>query len=83
MSLLPVELSCVLSRFPDRKGEINRIFEENESFRSICRDYELCSQALQRWNQSLKREAEERRVEYAELIEELESEILENLDRRS
>jgi hypothetical protein len=80
MSLIPMELMLVLRRFPERQAEINRIFRENDAFRAICRDYGLCNQALQRWNQSDVEEAEERRVEYTELMEELESEILENLD---
>ena len=80
MPLIPMDLMLVFERFPDRKAEIKRSFKENERFRAICRDYGICRQALRRWNRSGLEEAMERRIEYTALMDELETELLENLD---
>jgi hypothetical protein len=46
----------------------------------MCDDYRLCSEALKGWNQSESEEAPARRKEYAELLQDLEAEILQSLD---
>jgi hypothetical protein len=72
-------LFIVLSRFPERKDCVKRLFEEDDNFRSVCEDYRNCAEAVQYWNQSESEEASVRREEYAAILRDLEGEILEFL----
>jgi hypothetical protein len=65
----------VLEKFPDRAGDIKRLYKENQDFQIICEDYRQCAEALRHWNQSNKKEAPIRRQEYAQLFQELMDEI--------
>ena len=69
-SLLPV-----LTRFPEEKAALRRLFRESPSFQSLCGDYRDCREALQYWKQSTSGEAPELARVYAELMGELEEEI--------
>ena len=69
-------LPLVLSKFPDHKDKIKRLFRENESFQSLCEDYRQCSEALKYWNQSAAEEAPARGEEYGTLLRDLAEEIL-------
>ena len=80
MTVIPSCLFYVAKRFPGRGDEIKRLFRKNEDFHTICEDYGLCAEALKRWNESASKEAPGRRREYAELLEDLESEIRKFLD---
>lgn len=80
MAVIESNLFYVVKRFPDRKGSILRFFKENENFQIICDDYRQCSKALERWNQSASEEAAGNRKEYADLLQELELEILQILN---
>jgi len=70
----------VIERFPNHKGAINRIFRENETFRTICEDYQICTRALGRWNQSDSEEAPERIEEYKAMLRDLETELFQFLN---
>ncbi|MCP4196981.1 MAG: hypothetical protein GY762_07490, partial [Proteobacteria bacterium] len=56
------------------------LFKNNESFKTLCKDYRRCTEALQHWNQSLDEDAPARVREYEALLQELEEEILQNVN---
>jgi hypothetical protein len=80
MAVIKMNILTAMERFPDHKETITKLFRKDENFRILCEDYGRCAEALRHWNQSSSREAVERRQEYSALLEDLESEILENLD---
>ena len=80
MTVINSRVFHVLEKFPDRSGEIKRLFKESPSFQTICGDYRKCIEALHHWNQSHAKEAPARREEYATLLHDLEVEILQSLD---
>ena len=54
---------------------IEQVYRKNAVFRSLCKDYRECAEALERWNQSESEVAVERQMEYAEMLQELKQEI--------
>ena len=80
MAVIHSSLLYVFKRFPSRKDAICRFFRENEEFQTICDDYWRCLEAIKRWDQSQSEEAPARSREYADLLQELEMEILRILD---
>ena len=80
MVVIESNLFCVVKRFPDHRDSILKFFRENHNFQVICDDYRRCSEALKRWNQSASEEAAARRKEYADILQELELEILQILN---
>ena len=80
MAVIQSCLFYVVRRFPGHGGAIKRLFRENKNFHTICEDYELCAEALKRWNESTSQYAPARRREYAELLGDLETEIRKFLD---
>ena len=81
MKVIQAGLFFVLKRFPKHKDNAKRLLKESESFQTICEDYLKCVRALDHWNQSGVDIAPSRRSEYSALIQELEEEILEKLNR--
>jgi len=79
MSVIQTSVFSVVKRFPDNKEAVIRLFNESETFQSVCEDYRLCTEALRHWNDSASDEAPARREEYAALLRDLEAEILQNL----
>lgn len=79
MAILRISLLAVLKRFPAFEKTMKRLYREDDTFQSICEDYAECSEALQRWSQSALEEAPTRRKEYADLLQDLEVEILQYL----
>ena len=80
MPVIQTSIFTVIERFPDHKDSILQFFKEHQNFQIICDDYRLCAESLKRWNQSTSKEASVRRKEYADLMQELEAEILQFLD---
>jgi hypothetical protein len=78
MPVIETSLFSVIRRFPDLKKAAKRRFMESEPFRTMCKDFRRCSEALRHWEQSTAEEAPVRRKEYALLLRDLEREILEN-----
>ena len=58
----------IIERFPNHQDAISRIFRENETFRTICEDYQLCTRTLAHWNQLDSGEAPERIEEYKAVL---------------
>lgn len=82
---LPLEdsLACVVAHLPARASAIVSEFERSEPFRGLCEDFQVCLEALSRWQQREGPAAAERRREYAESLAELEQEIIGWIDARS
>lgn len=75
MTLLKSSVFHVLEKFPDRAGEIKRLYKKSQDFQTVCDDYRQCAEALHHWNHSHEKEAPLRRQEYAQLFQELMDEI--------
>jgi hypothetical protein len=69
-------LRLVIERFPEHQPSLERLWEVNSSFQSLCDEYENCVAALKYWQLSAEQEARHYRDEYAALVPELEAEIL-------
>jgi hypothetical protein len=66
----------VIERFPALAASIQDRFQDDESFREMCRDYADTLGTLQRWQASRAPHRVARIEEYRELAEGLEIEIL-------
>ena len=75
MELIKPSLFSVMRRFPERKHVVQRLFWENETFRTLCDDYGKCVETLSYWNQSTSEDALALREDYTVLIREIEDEI--------
>lgn len=75
----PPLLSHVFSRFPGEKAVILRLLQDSDPFRTLCRDYQECANALAYWKGTAAEEAPLRLKEYDELLKELEQEIVDRL----
>ncbi|WP_419660984.1 hypothetical protein Dvar_13950 [Desulfosarcina variabilis str. Montpellier] len=75
MTIIKSSVFHVLEKFPDRAGEIKRLYRKNQDFQTICEDYRQCAEALHHWSQSNEKEAPIRRQEYEQLFQELMDEI--------
>ncbi len=53
------------------------LYHHNDAFHELCQHYLDCYQAFSNWSVSKAPKAEERRQEYADVLQELEVEILE------
>ncbi|MGD2127922.1 MAG: hypothetical protein PVJ33_17505 [Lysobacterales bacterium] len=73
-------LERVIERFPNRKSLIEREYVRSESFHSLCNDWLVCSDTIQRWRSVDGSLAQSRRSEYLILMAELEEEIASRLD---
>lgn len=72
-------LVAVVERFPEEIKGLKRLFESDQSFQSLCDEYEACLIALRYWRESNLPEAAHFRSEFSSLLEELEEEIMEHL----
>lgn len=75
MTVIQLSLFQVAERFSAHRNAIERLFKADENFQTLCEDYQLCAETLERWNKSTSKAAPAYRREYAELLGELESEI--------
>lgn len=70
----------VLERFPEERAALQRLFQANSSFQSLCDDYRDCLAALRHWEQSDSGEAPAMVKIYVELLGELEQEVRQFLE---
>jgi hypothetical protein len=64
----------IKKKFPEQGERIENLFSANEDFRTLCSDYVLCLEYLQKF----KKESEEKRLsvkEYKDVRTELENEL--------
>jgi hypothetical protein len=73
MTAIQTSLFILFERFPERIELIKALYENNESFKTLCEDYRRCAEALQHWKQSLDEDAPARVLEYENLLRELEA----------
>ena len=71
--------SHVLERFPDHWQEIAELLRTSDAFGSLCEDYAAAVTALRAWEISAHPKAPVRVIEYRDIVAELETEILEQL----
>ena len=76
---IQVSLEFIVKRFPLYSESIRQLFQDDNSFQSLCEDYHVCAKALDHWNEATSEEAPDRQQEYATLLKELEDEILKYL----
>ncbi len=70
----------ILKRFPQERATLQRLFQENHSFQSLCDDFWDCLIALQYWKRSSSKEAPALAGSYTELLGELEREVRQFLE---
>jgi hypothetical protein len=71
-------LKFIITRFPNHQNCIEELFDESESFRSLCEDYFDCRSVL---DESIKinNKKNDLRKEYQLLLTEIEDELLERI----
>jgi hypothetical protein len=52
---MKAELLCLIERFSSHKTTILSLFDENENFQVLCREYFLCVQSLNQWSMSFEK----------------------------
>jgi hypothetical protein len=73
-------LSFIVGELPGRDAVIDRAFRQSVLFRDLCGDYRRCATALERWRRSEDAVSPARESEYAKLLNQLRSEIVQWLD---
>ena len=68
-------IEALRKKFPDQVNLIRELFEESDSFRSVCEDYLECRQVIERLKYATKIVEQGYLQEYKILSEELEEEI--------
>jgi len=81
MSVIHPGLFLIMRRFPAQKNTLRRLYMSNSTFQAVCRDYQVCANALAYWRQSTEDRALERHCEYQELQQSLEQEIEEFFEK--
>ncbi len=74
-------LAPVLEKFPEARAKIREIFQQSPSFQSLCKDYRDCLAAWHYWRQAASEEAPALCQSYADLLQELEQEVLDYLEQ--
>ena len=70
-------------KFPARIQIINELFEESDSFRTLCEDYMDCQSVIERLRYNLKMMEKDTLQEYVQLSGELEEEIISRIKSES
>ena len=68
-------IETLMEKFPDQAYLIVELFEESDSFRSLCEDYMECRQVIERLKYATTMVEQGYLQEYNILFEELEEEI--------
>ena len=71
-------LKLIIPRFPNHQTCIEELFEESESFRSLCEDYYDCTRVL---DEKIKNNSKssDLQKEYQVMLSEIENELLERI----
>ena len=70
----------IIRRFPDQWGGISTLYESSEDFRLLCQEYGLAADALSKLSNHDDSSSSRQRIEYEQIVRELESEILKYVD---
>ena len=76
MAFIQPGLYHVVECFPDLKEKIQHNFNESRNFRTLCENYRRCAIAIQSSNESTGDRAQARKNKYAEMLYDLELEIM-------
>ncbi len=68
-------IETLMEKFPDQANLIRELFEESDSFRSVCEDYMECRQVMERLKYATTMVEQSYLQEYNILFKELEDEI--------
>ncbi len=68
----------MIARFPAYRLQIIQLFTHNANFKSLCEDYSICRQSIDRYTIS-----QEQQTEFKQLCLELENEALNHLTHTS
>jgi hypothetical protein len=71
-------LKLIITRFPNHQNCIKELFDESESFRSLCEDYFDCRRVLDETIKNNNRSSDLRK-EYQVMLSEIEDELLERI----
>ena len=71
-------LKFIITRFPNHQNCIEELFDESESFRSLCEDYFDCRSVLD-GSIKINNKKNDLRKEYQLLLTEIEDELLERI----
>ena len=83
MTTKNITVEKIHEKFPEQIQIINELFEESESFRSLCEDYIDCQSVIERLRYNLKMMGKDTLQEYIQLSGELEEEILSRINIES
>ena len=83
MTTKNITIEKMHEKFPAQIQVINELFEESESFRSLCEDYIDCQSVIKRLRYNLKMMGKDTLQEYIQLSGELEEEILSRINIES
>lgn len=81
MTVFHPSIFHVIRKFPEHREEILHLYNNSELFRNACCDYKKCKEAIIYWNCLISEESSMRRAEYGELLDSLESEIINYLEK--
>ena len=68
MTVIQPGIFLIMHRFPHCRAVVRQRFLNSESFQSICKDYQICSEALEYWAKSEHENAPDRHQEYLTLL---------------
>ena len=71
-------LNLICFRFPNHKDFIDELFEESESFRSLCEDYFDCRKVLDETIKNSNKSSDLQK-EYQVMLSEIENELIERI----
>ncbi|MEJ2194221.1 MAG: hypothetical protein P8X73_05105 [Ignavibacteriaceae bacterium] len=71
-------LKLIITRFPNHQNCIKELFEESESFRSLCEDYFDCRTVLDETIKNSNKSSDLQK-EYQVMLSEIEDELIERI----
>jgi DNA repair exonuclease SbcCD ATPase subunit len=74
MESLSKQLNAIKKKFPEQSERIDELYETDEDFRTLCSDYLLCLQHLEKFQKDVG-EKKHSLKEYREIQSELEREL--------
>lgn len=77
----PLHIERVLERFPEDAGLIRRLAMESETFEGACEDYALACATLSQLLSAERNGRHPRLADYQSLVEELEAELSDMIER--
>ena len=80
MSVIRPSLFLIMQRFPECKDALRYMYSRDNHFKTLCNNYQICSEALHYWRESEHEVAPDRHREYLALLHEIEKDIRQHLE---